>query len=85
MLRNEAELLDYAHGLEVGRMVEGVPAHEQEFVQGASKGCDVKPLREVREREAVEESHNVVMPSPEWTITPVVSPCARECVGCMEG
>ena len=54
-------LLDLPDGLKVGRAVEGVPAHEEEFDQiprDVAPG-DIKPPREMRERKAVVYGHDV--------------------------
>jgi len=54
-------LLDLSDGLEIGRTVEGVTTHEQEFDQiprDIAPG-DVEPSREMRECEAVVYRHDV--------------------------
>ena len=48
-------LLDFSHGLKIGRAVEGVPPHEQKLNQIPRdvSSSDVKTPREVGQRKAV--------------------------------
>ena len=54
-------LLDLSDGLEIGRTVEGVTTHEQEFDQIPRDVApsDVEPPREMRECKAVVYRHDV--------------------------